>query len=129
MTQSTVAIKTFTCKISDPFDNYPAAIVAIDGFVEKTERVGLAIESLNKYDINENKGGLTYTASIWNSQAAKAAGKISRELLTEKEDGSLTSVFKADLEHAESVQIMASNLSQDDKVFTIIQKDLIRRNR
>lgn len=129
MTQSTAIIKTFTCKASDPFDDYPAAIIAIDGWYEKTGRGAEANPATNKYDLSEKKDGLTYSASIWNSQKAKNDGKISRELLTEKDDGTYTTVFSVDLDHAESEQVMASSMGQDDKILLLIQKDLIRRNR
>lgn len=129
MTQSTEIIKTFECKISDPFDDYPRAVVAIEDWAETTKSMGRASKESNRYDLSEIKEGLSYSAVMWNSPQTKAAGKLSRDLMGLGDDGKVTVVFPADLEHPESQQIMGTTMNREAKILAIIQKDVIRRNR
>ena len=56
------------------------------------------------------------------------AGKPSRPILSKVEGGEEpTDIFEVDVDHAQSIQVLNSNAPSNDKIFTLIELDLIRR--
>ena len=123
----TTPIKTFHAKLSDEYDEYPEAFVAIHEFSITTQETFKSVDCECDYSENGVEfQAAAYKVNFWNSSQAKTNGKRSRPLQCESDNG-LTDVFVVDLEHPESIQIMNSELPGKEKSLHLMRKDLTRR--
>lgn len=123
----TTPIKTFNAKLSDEYDEYPEAFVAIYQYSVTTQSTFASADCESDYsETDTNFQAAAYKVNFWNSSAAKANGKRSRPLQVEGENGT-TDVLVVDLAHPEAIQIMNSELTGAEKSLHLMRRDLTRR--
>ena len=125
----TRAVKTFTAYVEDQLGwDYPQALVAIRRVTETSQKTFESEDCKGNYVEDINSHIIKYSANFWGTKQQQMAGKPSRPILSKVEgEEESTDIFEVDVEHAQSVQVLNSNAPSNDKIFTLIELDLIRR--
>lgn len=122
------AVKTFRAKVKDELEwEYPGALVAVRQFSESSQTTGISADGEGDYTYTDPSiEAIAYRANYWPSVQAQVEGKKSRPLIDidNQEDPDL---FRVDLEHLQSVQVINSSMPPLDKMFRLIELDVIRR--
>lgn len=127
------AVKTFTAQVKDKKGwKYKQAFVAIWSASETSQNTYESKDCKGDYAEDISSHTISYMANFWMDKATQLEGLPSQPLLNkvESEEGAeveFTEIFNVDLEHVQSVQVINSNAPSADKVFTLIELDLVRR--
>jgi len=127
------AVKTFTASVEDKLGwDYPNALVAIRWASETSQNTFESQDCQSDYNEEMTSHVITYTANFWGTNQMQMAGKPSRPLLNKvipepNAEPVFDEIFTVELDEAQSAQVLNSNASATDKVFTLIELDLRRR--
>tara|TARA_B100000809_G_scaffold266667_1_gene330603 strand:+ start:1817 stop:2197 length:381 start_codon:yes stop_codon:yes gene_type:complete len=122
------SVKTFRAKVTDELEwDYPAALVAVRAYSESSQNTGVSSDCREGYVLESTLiEAISYKANFWPSVQSQIDGKKSRPLINLHSDGD-KDLFNVDLEHEESLQVIESDSSAIDKMFKLIELDVVRR--
>jgi|GEM_PF-4556051 len=122
-----IPVKTFHAPITDEYGGqYPQAFVAVRDWAKYALDSASCVDCEGDYKLESEIDSISYKANYWYSGELKASGKRSRPLLQESEEG-FTDVFKVDLDHQQSIDVLNGDLDPVNKVLHLIRCDITRR--
>ena len=120
-------VKTFKATVKCDRDwVYENAFVAVRQWSESSQNTGSTEDFKGVYDVDSAVEAIAYRGNFWQSVQDQVDGKRSKPLVNLDSDGD-SDLFKVDLEHLQSIQVMNSSMAPLDKMFRLIELDVIRR--
>lgn len=112
--------------------DFPQATVAIRRVSEASQKTFDSKDCEGNYDESISSHLISYSANFWKDKQTHLSKKPSLPLFNklpaeQGEEPEFSDVFQVDTEHAQSVQILSTNATPEDKIFSLIEADLIRR--
>lgn len=124
------ATKTLVAKWNDEFGGtFDRAYIKIRDFDVFSHNKFRSDEEDTHYANKNSIEGLSYVGNFWYDESKQIAGKKSRPLRVEEDDGSFTSEIVVDLERFEFVQILNGDLETNEKALALIAADIERRSK
>ena len=120
-------VRTFEVKVECELGwAYPNALVAVRHASKKSQDTFISEDCESDYVTESAIESTAYRANFWDVKATQQAGRKSKPLINidNEEDPTL---FKVDLEHLQSIQVINSSMTPNDKIFRLIELDVKRR--
>jgi len=120
-------VHSFRAKVKSEDDwDYPGALVSVRLYTKSSQETGVSHDGEADYVVEFNVEAIAYSGSYHQTTQAQAEGKSSRPLINTNTDED-PDLFKVDLEHTQSIQVINGALSPIDKMFRLIELDVTRR--